>query len=214
MTTFQTIALMAFVGFMLYLSGQLPWREIVANKTRQHLVFGSAASLFALWIFRAGIENGPDVHFLWLSALTLTLGFRWAIVAAAMALLGVTAVGKESWDMLGINAWCGVISPIATSYLIYMLSFHKIPRHLFVYIFVCAFFPGALLIALKMALLGGYYFLDGPYTADAIVDNYLVLIPLLVFPEAMLNGMTMTLLIIYKPEWVYTFHDKFYLDKQ
>jgi uncharacterized membrane protein len=30
----------------------------------------------------------------------------------------------------------------------------------------------------------------------------------------MLNGMTMTLLIIYKPQWVYTFYDKFYIDKK
>jgi uncharacterized membrane protein len=27
----------------------------------------------------------------------------------------------------------------------------------------------------------------------------------------MLNGMTMTLLVIYKPQWVYSFYDKHYL---
>ena len=62
-----------------------------------------------------------------------------------------------------------------------------------------------------MLLLGGYYFADGIYSADIIKDTYLMLIPLLVFSEGMLNGMTMILLIIYQPTWVYTFYDKFYL---
>lgn len=116
--------------------------------------------------------------------------------------------------MFGINGIVGVMVPICSSYLLYSLSFHRLPRHFFVYIFAASFFPGALMIAIKMALLGGYYAIDGVHSWDVIMDNYLVLIPLLLFPEAMLNGMTMTLLIIYKPDWVYTFQDKFYLNKK
>ncbi|MFT5313825.1 MAG: putative membrane protein, partial [Paraglaciecola sp.] len=37
---------------------------------------------------------------------------------------------------------------------------------------------------------------------------------LMLFMEGMLNGMTITLLIIYRPEWVYTFYDKIYLEKK
>ena len=94
-----------------------------------------------------------------------------------------------------------------------MLAFHRISRHLFVYIFICAFFPGALTAAVKTFALGGYFYLDGIYQWDIIVDNYLLLIPLLVFPEAFFNGLAITMLVIYQPSWVYTFHDKFYLDK-
>jgi uncharacterized membrane protein len=84
---------------------------------------------------------------------------------------------------------------------------------LFVYIFACAFFPGAIAIATKMFALTVYYWADGVYTWREAFDNYFILTPLMLFPEAMLNGMTMTLLIIYKPDWVYTFHDRHYLDK-
>jgi len=42
--------------------------------------------------------------------------------------------------------------------------------------------------------------------------DYLQVIPLLMFGEAFLNGMVMTLLIAYKPRWVATFHDEWYLD--
>jgi uncharacterized membrane protein len=61
--------------------------------------------------------------------------------------------------------------------------------------------------------LSGYFYFDGIYSWQIIEDNYLMLTTLMFFPEAMFNGMTITLLIIYKPEWVYTFYDKLYLDK-
>jgi|TARA_R110002111_G_scaffold134797_1_gene200818 uncharacterized membrane protein len=177
-------------------------------------VFGSAACVFILWMVRTGIYDGLTVHFLWLSALPLLLGFRWAIFSATLALLGVTLFGKESIEMLGVNFLLGVLAPIALTYGIYSLTFHKLPRHIFIYIFLCAFIPGALTIGLKMLALSGYFYLDGLYTWHVIKDNYLVLSTLMLFPEAMFNGMTITLLIIYKPQWVYTFYDKLYLDKQ
>ena len=94
-----------------------------------------------------------------------------------------------------------------------MLTFHHIARHLFVYIFLCAFLPGALSTALKILTLSGYYYADNLYSWDTIYNNYLLLTPLLVFPEALINGMAITILVIYQPKWVYTFQDKFYLDK-
>ncbi|AWL11612.1 hypothetical protein HMF8227_01131 [Saliniradius amylolyticus] len=211
LTPLQIAAWAALIVFVLLgLRHQSP-SELLGDRRSQHLVFGSAACVFFLWLFRTGIYDGLNVHFLWLTALTLALGYRRAIISGILALLGVTLIGYESWPMLGINATLGVIIPISLSYIIYNVVFHKLPRNVFIYIFLCAFVPGALMIALKMTLLGGYYLLEGIHSWPVIQDNYLILIPLLLFPEAMLNGMTMTLMIIYKPSWAYTFYDKFYL---
>ncbi|MCW8090611.1 energy-coupling factor ABC transporter permease [Alteromonas sp. ASW11-130] len=214
MTILQIVCLVAFLLVNGLIIKNISFEQFRADSRRQHIVFGAAASVFALWLFRAGIYPGLDVHFLWLPALALILGFRFAILAGTLALVGTTIIGHDDWSMLGVNGLLGIVAPIALTYVIFMISFHRIPRNLFVYIFVCAFFPGAAMIALKMGLLGGYYFIDSIYAWDVIKDNYLILIPLLLFPEGMLNGMTITLLTIYKPEWVYTFHDKFYLDNK
>jgi uncharacterized membrane protein len=64
-----------------------------------------------------------------------------------------------------------------------------------------------------MLAFSGYFYLDGVYSWQIIENNYLLLTTLMLFPEAMFNGMTITFLIIYKPEWVYTFYDRLYLDK-
>lgn len=213
-TDIQAIAGLLSLAVVYIVSKKLIFSRLISDKKCQHLVFGSAACVFILWMFRTGIYDGLSVHFLWLSALPLLLGFRWAIFSASLALLGVTIFGKESIDMLGINFLLGVLAPISLTYGFYSLTFHKLPRHIFIYIFLCAFIPGALTIGLKMLAFSGYFYLDGWYNWQVITDNYLILTTLMLFPEAMFNGMTMTLLIIYKPEWVYTFYDKLYLDQQ
>lgn len=214
MTTLQLVGLCLFVVLLGFIVRNIHWPEFVASKQKQHMLFGCAAAVFFLWIFRASVpgDPSPSVHFMWLVALTLILGFRYAMIAATIALLGATVIGKESWAMFGINSTLGIAAPIAFSYMLFMLAFHKLPRNLFIYVFLCAFIPGALAIALKIALMSGYYVIDDIYSWSVVKDNYLILIPLLLFPEGMLNGMTMTILIIYFPGLAYTFHDKFYID--
>jgi uncharacterized membrane protein len=213
-TNLQALAGLISLVICYFVSKKLVFSQLLSDKKCQHLVFGSAACVFILWMFRTGIYDGLSVHFLWLSALPLLLGFRWAIFSATLALVGVTLFGNDSIDMLGVNFLLGILAPITLTYGFYSLTFHKLPRHIFIYIFLCAFIPGALTIGLKMLALSGYFYLDGMYSWYVIRDNYLVLSTLMLFPEAMFNGMTMTLLVIYKPEWVYTFYDKLYLDEQ
>lgn len=213
MTQIQVIAIVGYLAIVMFTLRHVNIRHFFSDRKIQHFLFGSAAALFTLWWFRTGIYEGLTVHFLWLTSCLLLLGLRWAILSSFLAILGITITGQESWQNFGINGLLGVIAPLILSYAIYSLSFHRLPRHIFIYTFVCGFFAGLASLTLKMGLLGSYYRLTGLYEWHIIQDNYLILVPLLLFPEGLLNGMTMTLLIIYKPHWVYTFHDKFYLDK-
>ncbi len=212
MTTIQWLCLVLYAFVVIGVLTQISLKGLAADKQQQHLVFGTAAVLFLFWVLRVGIHDGLDVHFLGLSVVTLLLGFRYSVIAGTLTLIGISFVGGTPLSEIAVQGVFSVLVPIGFTYLVYMLAFHKIPRHLFVYIFICAFFPGALTIALKTAFLGGYYWASDTYTWDVIRDSYIMLIPLLVFPEALLNGMAATLLVIYRPHWMYTFHDKFYLD--
>lgn len=208
---YQLAALLAYFLF-LYLVVKPVWRQIYESKV-QHLVFGSAVAVSFLWWFRTGIYDGLEIHFLWLTALTLVLGWRWALVSSFIALGLVASIGIVKWQEVGVIGLIGCVVPILFSYFVYLIAYHKLPRHFFVYIFVCGFFTGAATIALKMFLFSLFYHQTGAYDWLTLSDNYLILIPLLLFPEALLNGMTITLGVIYKPEWVATFYDKQYLDK-
>jgi uncharacterized membrane protein len=212
LTAIQIASLVAYIALVAFVISKTPLKQIIEDKAFQHRLFGSITCVFVLWLFRVSIYDGLVMHFLWLTALTLVLGFRWAIIAGSIVLLGSTLIGQESYAMLGVNGILGLALPIGFTYLMFMLTFHKLPRHVFTYIFLCAFFPGAISMALKMLSLSAYFYVDGMHAWDVIEYNYAQLTMLMVFPEAFFNGMTMTCLIIYKPDLVYTFEDKFYLD--
>jgi uncharacterized membrane protein len=212
LSALQIISVVLYVGIVAYVISKTPLKQMLQDKGFQHRLFGSMTCVFVLWLFRVSIYDGLVMHFLWLTALTLVLGFRWAIIAATVVLIGSTIIGQEPLAMFGVNGLLGVLLPVAFTYMVFMLTFHKLPRHLFTYIFLCAFFPGAITMALKMLSLSAYFYADGMYAWNVIEYNYAQMTILMMFPEAFFNGMTMTCLIVYKPELVYTFEDKFYLD--
>jgi uncharacterized membrane protein len=212
MTELQIIgAIASFIGLVIIIKNT-NLRQLVDDTAFQHRFFGASAAVFVLWIFRVGIVDELQVHFIWLTSLALILGFRWAVISSSVVLLALTVVGYEKFSMLGINWLLGTLAPISVTYAIFSWSFHKLPRNVFVYIFVCAFFPGAITVSLKIIAMAGYFQLDTNLGWDVIFQNYVLLIPLLLFSEAFFNGFTITSLVVNKPEWVYTFHDKFYID--
>lgn len=212
MTSLQTACLLVFLGLMIFLATKTELTRIVKDKKWQHIVFGSVVAVSFLWLFRVSIYDGLVIHFLWLTTLTLVLGYRWAMLAGSVILLISTAIGNDAWAMFGVNGLIGVAVPITATYLIFSWAFHKLPKHLFVYIFICAFIPGAISVGLKMLLLSGYYYADGVYTWDVIEYNYLMMAILMVLQESFFNGFSITCLVVYKPDLVHTYHDKFYLD--
>ena len=212
MTSLQTVCLLVFIGLIIFLASKTEITRIVKDKKWQHIVFSSVVAVSFLWLFRVSIYDGLVIHFLWLTTLTLVLGYRWAMLAGSVVLLISTAIGNDAWAMFGVNALIGVAVPITSTYLIFSWAFHKLPKHLFVYIFICAFIPGAISVGLKMLLLSGYYYADGVYTWDVIEYNYLMMAILMVLQESFFNGFSITCLVVYKPDLVHTYHDKFYLD--
>jgi uncharacterized membrane protein len=212
MTELQILGAIASIIGLAIIIRNTDFKQLVNDSAFQHRFFGASAAVFVLWIFRVGIVDELQVHFIWLTSLALILGFRWAIISSSLVLLGMTITGYEKFSMLGINWLLGTLLPISVTYAIFSWSFHKLPKNLFVYIFVCAFFPGAITVSLKIIAMAGYFQLDTDLGWDVIFNNYVLLIPLLLFSEAFFNGFTITSLVIHKPQWVYTFHDKFYID--
>ncbi|MGL6166304.1 MAG: energy-coupling factor ABC transporter permease, partial [Aeromonas veronii] len=121
---------------------------------------------------------------------------------------GVTNLADFGWQAL-----VGIALPVATSWLLFLASWAWLPRHLFVYIFVAAFLGGAITISVKVAASALLMGLSDRYPWHTITADYLSIWPLLLFPEALLNGMAMTVLAIYRPHWVNTFFDRTYLGK-
>ncbi len=210
MTIIQSISFLIVAVVITGVVRVCSYHTIVSAPVWQHRLLACVIGLIILWSFQTRLVPGLEIHFLGLSIVTLFIGFRWAMLVGTFAFSVTHMALGGNLNIWAIKLLIACYVPILTTYLLYILSFHKLPRNSFVYAFVCAFLAGGVSVALTFALLSGYYVLDGLYSWDVVFNNYLVITPLMVFPEAMFNGMITTILLVHRPHWLYTYHDKQY----
>ena len=86
-----------------------------------------------------------------------------------------------------------------------------LPLNFFIYVFINAFLAGALSILLAGLASGLVQQLAEVQPGDTLVNNFLMILPMLMFGEGFLNGAALSLVVAYRPAWVATFHDRWYL---
>ena len=189
---------------------QAPWQAFLAQPNLQHVFLGASVALFLMWIFEAGIRPALGFHFLGVTVYTLMFGWSLGVIGVSLIAVGVTLTGGD-WSALAMNALLLGILPVSTSYGIYRLVHRYLPRHLFIYIFLCAFFNAMVAAGTVILTLVTLLVFAESYTFDRISNEYLPFVPLYLLPEGMLNGMVTTALIVLKPDWLKTYDDEIYL---
>nr|WP_245688384.1 energy-coupling factor ABC transporter permease [Vibrio sonorensis] len=177
----------------------------------QHLTFAVLLSLFFLWSAQAGVKEGLNIHFLALTTLTLMYGWRVAYLLSMLVSLLLCAAGKLDWQLLPEYILISCLLPILISYGVFLLSYRHLPRNIFVFIFVAGFFNGGITGSLHLLISGSYLAFQDVHDWQTIYDNYLIFVPLLAFPEGLLNGMSMAMFAVFKPEWIRYFSDRDYI---
>ncbi|WP_286236797.1 energy-coupling factor ABC transporter permease [Neptuniibacter halophilus] len=191
-----------------------PWRVLGDNRVLQHMLGGATALLAVLWTMRAGISPGLGIHFLGITVMTLVFGWDLAILAASVVLLAMALIGKESWDGLLINGICSVLLPVAATYLICFFVERRLQKNFFIFLFVCGFIGAAVATAVAGLSTSAVLWLDGVYDLNKIYHEYIRYLPLIMFPEGLLNGIFLTGMLVFHPDWVRTFDAKGYIDEQ
>lgn len=192
---------------------QTNWRLFYHSRLLQHLSLGGIAILSFVWLMSARLDQGLSIHFLGITALTLMLGYRRALIASAIIVLINQSFAGYPWSAISSLYLTHGVVPATATYLAYAVIYHRLPRHPFVYLFVNAFLTGALAIGFTHLTHSLWAWGTGYLGWDAVWHNYALITPLVMFPEALLNGMAVTLMVVYKPDWLITFNDATYLDK-
>lgn len=167
--------------------------------------------LFLLWSTQASVKEGLSLHFLALTTLTMMYGWRSAFILTLPVSAALALFGKISFAALPEYLLLSSLLPILISYSIFALSYHYLPRNIFVFIFVAGFFNAGVTGSLHLLLNSLYIWQLGAYDWITITDNYLIFVPLLAFPEGLLNGMALAILAVFRPEWLRVFSDRDYL---
>lgn len=205
------LAIICCFLYLIVILRTAPWKALL-NNTTGHAFFASCVLLLLLWHITT--VNFPGLNYHYLGAMLLTLMFRWqlAFIAMNLVMLGMTFNGQFDWQTLPINALTMAIVPISIAWIIHRLVQRYLPNHFFIYIFVTAFFGAALTILISLLLTSGLLLVDGVYSFTKLQTDFYPVLPLMMFPEAFITGMLITLLVVFLPESVMTFDDRRYID--
>ena len=189
---------------------RVPWNRF-RTLAFQHLFLGACVAALFIWRVRFGIVPGMPIHLLCLTTLTLMFGPPLAVTAGAILTGAMCVMGLVTWP-----AWPGyflalAVVPVVVTWLALVASRRFLPPNLFIYVFVCAFFGAAAsmlaaMVTNSIVLLG-----SNEISFSLIRDTYLPVAPLMMFPEAFINGLIVTVLVVFKPGWIPSFDDDVYL---
>lgn len=194
-----------------WLARRCAWR-MLADRDNLNVFLAATVAVLGLWLIKTGIKPGLNFHLL--GATALTLMFRPAFALLAIALVtGAITLWEGQYNAFPANLLIMGGVPVAVSWAIYRLVDGKLPNHMFIYIFLNAFFGAALAISAVGLASTGFAWAVGAYELDYLLAEYLPFYLLMAWSEAFATGMVVTLLVVYKPQWVATFDDRRYLQR-
>ena len=183
-----------------------PWRAMKIPQ-RQHLFFASLLGLMLLWRLEAGIAPGLGFHFLAVTTLVLMFGWSLAVIGASLVEIALIWGVESGIEALALNALLIVVLPATVTALVYRGVMRYLPHDPFAYMFVCAFFGGVLAAVATVFLRVGILAFGETYSYARMAAEYLPFLPLYAFPEGVINGMIVTVMVVLRPEWLRTFHE-------
>jgi uncharacterized membrane protein len=187
-----------------------PWSKIADNEA-QHVFLGAVVALSLLWVMRGGIQQGLSFHLLGMTLACLMFEWQFALIAASLVVAVATASGSAGWSAFGLNVLLMGALPILFTRVCLYASQRWLPHNFYIYVFVNSFLVGGLSILLAGAASAWLQHLSGVHPAGSISRNFLQILPLLMFGEGFISGGAMSLTVAYRPRWVATFHDRWYL---
>lgn len=190
-----------------------PWKHLLAPGLL-NVWLGTVVALALLWQMRAEAAPGLYLHFLGVMLLLLEVGPQLAYLGVVAVLLAVTGnvawQGGANWGFFGLNALLLGLLPVALGWCWVRGVRRFAPRHLFVFIFANGFFGAGVTVVAAGALASLLLAVMGGYTLRTLVDTYWPFLGLVGFAEAWLTGMVVTLIVVYRPRWLFAYDDNGY----
>lgn len=175
-----------------------------------HFLLG-VVFLNLLWFLSARSTLGLEYHFHGAMLFTLLYGWRHAFIAMVLTQL-VNALLSPQFEFtyFALNNLVFVLLPIYIANRIYTWVEKNLPANFFVFIFITAFFGAAFSLASMLIFSSTLLTLMSPIPWGRLWNDYLVFLPLMMFGEAFMTGMLITLLSLFKPHWVKCFSEERY----
>jgi len=185
-----------------------PWHKVRNDRPAQNGWLGMTLIVFLVWQFSAQIAEGISFHFLLMTMMTLMFGWQFALFGAWLALIGLAFYLPTGWEAIGINALFMALLPIFVTEVFVKISERYLEQNFFVYVFFNGFLAAGVASVLALTTGGLLMWVNDVYSLAVLKQVFFPFIPLMAIPEGFVNGMLMAALIVLKPNWISSFHDR------
>ena len=190
-----------------------PWGRLATNDLA-HVFLGSTFAVVLLWSIRASIDAGFVFHLLGTAGLALVVGPALALIGGAIVVAATMFLAGTPLAAAPLVFLLDVALPVTVMALVLRIAEARLPRNLFVYLFVAAFFGSALAMAAASLAALGSLAAVGRIERSPAYEEFAPYIVYLAFGEATLTGMLVTLGVIYRPRWIATYDVDRYLPRE
>ena len=190
-----------------------PWRRL-RDLGDAHVLYGATVAIWIFWQVRASVDAWPglEFHLLFMTSATLMFGWAFALMVASVVQLGLVLSGEAALISLSLAVSVNAGVAIGVSVFVHQIARKRLPLHFFIYVFVSCALGGALSMLASRLVGMAVLIAAGSYSAEALArGDFILLLPLMMFPEAFVNGALMTIRVAYRPQWVASFRDQHYL---
>lgn len=157
-----------------------------------------------------GIVEGLAFYPLLTALSALMFGFRYSFLLALVT-QSLNLFGGLGYPMdLGLSLLVTHMIPALWVLGFLALAQRVWPRNFFVYVWVNGFFGASFGVVFCFATSALLLMTAGPFDWDYLSGFFLPFGLMMTFPEGFITGAFLTMLVLYKPEWVYTFRDSVY----
>ena len=147
-----------------------------------------------------------------MTAVTLLLDWPLAMLVGLIAQLGLLALGRQDLAALGVNGVLLVVIPVWVTEVCALwverrAAAQSVRLHLLQWLLSPRRWRHCCVSVAALALL----WLDGCFRCRPGLEDFIGYLWLVIFPEAFINGMLVTALVVFYPDWLETFNRTRYL---
>jgi uncharacterized membrane protein len=201
------VAAALVLGFALR---SLRWTQLADAESAAVFVLVLLA-MIALRLVGLSLGVGEELHFTGAAIATLMFGWRYALLASALATAADAALSGAAWIGLPWSFLCTGVLPVTATWWLLAATRKVLPRNPFAYFLGAAFGGGLLGAGVLQVSRAAVLLALGLGSAESLTTHYLLTLPAMMFGEGFLTGGALAILATWKPAWVATFDDDFYL---
>ena len=188
-----------------------PWRQLQASSEAASVWCGSIFALTVLWSVRAVVQDVVVIHLLGTAGFALAAGAPLALLGGAAVVVISALVHGTALANAPTLFLFSVALPAGVALGVLRLTQRWLPPNFFVYTVAVCFLGAAVSFGLAGLANATLIAASGALDPAVVFGDDVPYLLYLAFGEGTLTGMMLTLAVVYRPQWVATFDDAFYL---